>query len=63
MTNDDVTTNGVSAILELVEKSVYSMAELGEFPAFKFQSQRHIRRLEVDRLMDKKLRGGTSGKR
>jgi len=63
VTNDEVLTiKEVAALLKLAEKTVYSMAQQGELPAFKFRGQWRIRRAEFDRWMDKQPRGGADGK-
>lgn len=62
MTNDEVLTiKEVAALLKLAEKTVYSMAQQGEIPAFKVRGQWRIRRSELDRWMDKQPRGGVNG--
>ena len=62
MTNDEVLTiKEVAALLKLAEKTVYSMAQQGEIPAFKVRGQWRIRRSELDRWMDKQPRGGADG--
>ena len=63
MTNDEVLTiKEVAALLKLAEKTVYSMAQQGEIPAFKVRGQWRIRRSELDRWMDKQPRGCADGK-
>lgn len=62
MTNDEVLTiKEVAALLKLAEKTVYSMAQQGEIPAFKVRGQWRIRRSELDRWIDKQPRGGADG--
>lgn len=63
VTNDEVLTiKEVAALLKLAEKTVYSMAQQGEIPAFKVRGQWRIRRSELDRWIDKQPRGGADGK-
>jgi excisionase family DNA binding protein len=52
-----LTINEVAALLKLTEKTVYSMANAGELPAFKIRIQWRIRRLELDQWMDAQPRG------
>jgi excisionase family DNA binding protein len=62
VTNDEVLTiKEVAALLKLAEKTVYSMAQQGEIPAFKIRGQWRIRRSKLDRWMDKQPRGGPRG--
>jgi excisionase family DNA binding protein len=56
--NDEVLTiKEVAALLKLAEKTVYSMAQQGELPAFKVRGQWRIRRSELDRWIDEQPRG------
>ena len=62
VTNDEVLTiKEVAALLKLAEKTVYSMAQQGEIPAFKVRGQWRTRRSELDRWMDKQPRGRADG--
>jgi excisionase family DNA binding protein len=62
VTNDEVLTiKEVAALLKLAEKTVYSMAQQGEIPAFKIRGQWRIRRSELDQWIDKQPRGGADG--
>jgi excisionase family DNA binding protein len=49
--NDDqvLTIKDIAAILKLAEKTVYSMAQEGELPAFKIRGQWRTRRIDFDR--------------
>ena len=44
-----LTIKDVAAILKLAEKTVYSMAQDGELPAFKVRGQWRIRRIDFDK--------------
>jgi excisionase family DNA binding protein len=49
MSEDPVLTiKDVASILKLAEKTVYSMAQGGELPAFKIRGQWRIRRVDFD---------------
>lgn len=49
VTNDEILTiKEAAALLKLTEKTVYSMAQRGEIPAFKIRGQWRIRRLDYD---------------
>ncbi len=64
MTNEEVLTiKEVAALLKLAEKTVYSMAQQGELPAFKVRGQWRIRRSELDRWIDAQPRGRANGQR
>ncbi len=60
--NEDqiLTIKDVAAILKLAEKTVYSMAQDGELPAFKVRGQWRIRRVDFDKWIAKQA-AGTSG--
>lgn len=52
MTNDEVLTiKEVAATLKMAEKTVYSMAQNGELPAFKVRGQWRIRRVDFEQWM------------
>jgi excisionase family DNA binding protein len=62
VTNDEVLTiKEVAALLKLAEKTVYSMAQQGELPAFKVRGQWRIRRSELDLWIDAQPRGRANG--
>ena len=46
-----LTIKDIAAILNLAEKTVYSMAQDGELPAFKVRGQWRIRRVDFDKWM------------
>jgi len=64
VTNDELLTiKDVAVLLKLAEKTVYSMAQQGEIPAFKVRGQWRIRRSELDHWMDKQPRGRVDGEK
>jgi excisionase family DNA binding protein len=54
-----LTIKDVAAILKLAEKTVYSMAQDGELPAFKVRGQWRIRRVDFDKWIAKQAGAGT----
>lgn len=48
MTNEILNIREVAELLRLAEKTVYSMAQKGELPAFKIRGQWRIRRADLD---------------
>ena len=46
-----LTIKDIATILKLAEKTVYSMAQDGELPAFKVRGQWRIRRVDFDKWM------------
>lgn len=62
MSQDEVLTiKDVAAILKMAEKTVYSMAQAGELPAFKIRGQWRIRRKDFDEWVERQARA-SSGK-
>ncbi len=57
-----LTIKDVAAILKLAEKTVYSMAQDGELPAFKVRGQWRIRRIDFDKWIAKQAAAGTAGR-
>ena len=58
MPSEVLTIKEVAALLKLAEKTVYSMANAGEIPAFKIRGQWRIKRAELDQWLDAQPRGG-----
>jgi excisionase family DNA binding protein len=58
MSDEVLTIKEVAALLKLAEKTVYTMAQTGEIPAFKIRGQWRIKRAELDRWFDAQPRGG-----
>ncbi len=60
MSEDQVLTiKDVAAILRLAEKTVYSMAQRGELPAFKVRGQWRVRRVDFEAWMEKQAKMGS----
>ena len=57
MADEVLTIKEVAALLKLAEKTVYTMAQAGEIPAFKIRGQWRIKRSEFDRWLDAQPRG------
>ncbi len=51
-----LTIKEIAEILKLAEKTVYSMAQDGELPAFKVRGQWRIRRVDFDGWMAKQAK-------
>lgn len=65
MPNDEILTlKEVAKLLKVAEKTVYTMAQNKELPAFKVRGQWRFRREDIDRWIDqqtdKKAAGGGS---
>lgn len=63
MANDEILTlKEVAQLLKVAEKTVYTMAQNKELPAFKVRGQWRFRREDIDRWIDqqteKKAAGG-----
>ena len=54
-----LTIKDVAAILKLAEKTVYSMAQDGEVPAFKVRGQWRIRRVDFENWIAKQAAAAT----
>jgi excisionase family DNA binding protein len=53
MPNDEILTlKEVTALLKVAEKTVYTMAQRKEIPAFKVRGQWRFRREDIDRWID-----------
>ena len=51
----------VAQWLRVADKTVYTMAQPGEIPAFKIRGQWRIKRSEFDRWLDSQPRVGEAG--
>ncbi len=58
MSDEVLTIKEVAALLKLAEKTVYTMANAGEIPAFKIRGQWRIKRTDLDKWLDAQPRGG-----
>ena len=47
-------------MLKVAEKTVYTMAQQGELPAFKVRGQWRFRRTDLEAWIDAKTRGGAA---
>lgn len=56
MPDEILTIREVAGFLKLADKTVYSMAQAGEIPAFKVRGQWRIRRVDFDRWLDEQAR-------
>jgi len=54
-----LTIKDIAAILKLAEKTVYSMAQDGELPAFKVRGQWRMRRVDFDNWIANQAGAGT----
>jgi excisionase family DNA binding protein len=61
MADEVLTIKEAAALLKLAEKTVYTMAQAGEIPAFKIRGQWRIKRSEFDCWLDAQPRGGEAG--
>ena len=52
MTDEVLTMKEVAALLEIGEKTAYTMAQRGELPGFKVGGQWRFRRTDLDAWMD-----------
>jgi excisionase family DNA binding protein len=48
MTNEILNIREVAELLRVADKTVYSMAQRGELPAFKVRGQWRVRRVDLD---------------
>jgi excisionase family DNA binding protein len=58
MSDEVLTIKEVAALLKLAEKTIYTMANAGEIPAFKIRGQWRIKRTDFDKWIDAQPRGG-----
>lgn len=58
-----LTIREIAEILKLAEKTVYSMAQDGELPAFKVRGQWRIRRVDFDGWMVKQAKSAAESKK
>lgn len=56
MTDEILTLPEVAQLLKVAEKTVYTMAQKGELPAFKVGGQWRFRRADLDAWIDAKTR-------
>ena len=58
VTDEILTVSEVAGLLKVAEKTVYTMAQHGELPAFKVRGEWRFRRTDLDAWIDAKTRGG-----
>lgn len=56
MTDEILTLPEVAQLLKVAEKTVYTMAQKGELPAFKVGGQWRFRRADLDSWIDARTR-------
>ncbi len=54
MTDEVLTIKDVAGLLKLAEKTVYSMAQLGELPAFRIRGHWRFKRVDLDRWIEER---------
>ena len=57
VTDEILTVSEVAGLLKVAEKTVYTMAQQGELPAFKVRGQWRFRRTDLNAWIDAKTRG------
>jgi excisionase family DNA binding protein len=57
VTDEILTVPEVAGLLKVAEKTVYTMAQQGEFPAFKVRGQWRFRRTDLDAWIDAQTSG------
>ena len=57
MPDEVLTIKEAAALLKLAEKTIYTMAQVGEIPAFKIRGQWRITRAEFNRWLEARPRG------
>jgi excisionase family DNA binding protein len=53
MTDEILTLPEVAQLLKVAEKTVYTMAQKGELPAFKVRGQWRFKRIDLDQWIEK----------
>ena len=61
MTDEILTLPEVAQLLKVAEKTVYTMAQKGDLPAFKVGGPWRFRRTALDTWIDAKTRRGAGG--
>jgi len=57
-----LTIKDVAVVLKLAEKTVYSMAQKGELPAFKIRGQWRIRRIDFEKWIAQRAEGSADAR-
>ncbi len=64
MSDEILTVPEVAALLKVADKTVYTMVQRGELPAFKVRGQWRLRRADLDAwIADQTHRSGRKGNR
>ncbi len=61
MADEILTIQEIAALLKLADKTVYSMAQAGELPAFKVRGQWRVRRVDFDAWIEHQATGPSRG--
>jgi excisionase family DNA binding protein len=61
MPDEILTLPEVAQLLKVADKTVYTMAQKGELPAFKVGGQWRFRRADLDSWIDARTRRGDAG--
>ena len=59
MNEDILTIKEVAALLKVADKTIYSMAQRGEIPAFKVRGQWRLRRQDIDAWISERVARGS----
>ena len=57
MSDEILTVPEVAALLKVADKTVYTMAQRGEIPAFKVRGQWRFKRVDIDAWIATQTRG------
>jgi len=57
VSDEILTLPEVAALLKVAEKTLYTMAQRGEIPAFKVRNQWRFKRTDIDSWIEKKTSG------
>ncbi|MFZ5834186.1 MAG: methylation-associated defense system helix-turn-helix domain-containing protein MAD1 [Pseudomonadota bacterium] len=61
MPDEILTLPEVAQLLKVAEKTVYTMAQRGEIPAFKVRGQWRFKRADIDRWIEQQKAAAGSG--
>lgn len=59
LADEILTIQEIAILLKLADKTVYSMAQAGELPAFKVRGQWRVRRIDFEAWMERQAKGPT----
>lgn len=59
MNEDILTIKEVAELLKVADKTIYSMAQRGELPAFKVRGQWRLRRQDIDTWISERVARGS----